>query len=128
MKKKKIVLIIILFVLTVTLTLLLIFKNDSVKDDSELLIQSNKRDESKEQFKVLNEYINIRLENDTKSEIIGKVYKDEIYTILDKKEDEYYEWYLIETSNELKGYVAVKYLEDIYIEELEMNLVEEVIE
>ena len=126
MKKKKIILIIILLLITVTLTILLVLKKDDNK--KEKIIQSNKRDETVEQFKVTNEYINIRLEDNSQSETLGKVYKDEIYTILEKKEDEYYTWYLIETNNKIKGYVAVQYEEESYIELLEVKEQEEVVE
>ena len=125
MKKKKIVLIIILTILTLFLTLLLIFKHsDNKENKKEEVVQSNERDETLNQFKVTNEYINIRKENDSKSDILGKVYKDEIYTILEKKEDEYYVWYLIETNNNVKGYVAVQYEEESYVEHLEVKEVE----
>lgn len=119
MKKKKIIMIIILFVITLGLTGLLIYRNNDKTE--EVIVQSNERDETKEQFKVTNEYINIRKENDSQSESLGKVYKDEIYTVLDKKEDEHYLWYQIETSNGIKGYVAAKYEEDFYIEDLEVK-------
>lgn len=118
MKKKKIILIIILLIITIILSCLLIFGKDNKK---EVVIQSNDRDETKEQFKVTNEYINIRQENKSDSELLGKVYKDEIYTILKKEEDEYYVWYLIETKNNIKGYVAAKYEEEDYVELLEVK-------
>ena len=121
MKKKKIILIIILLIITIILSCLLIFRKDNKK---EVVIQSNDRNETVEQFKVTNEYINIRKENKSDSELLGKVYKDEIYTIIEKEEDEYYVWYLIETKNNIKGYVAARYEED-YVELLEVKEIEE---
>lgn len=118
MKKKKIILIIILSIITICLTGLLVYRN---MDKEEVIVQSNDRDETLEQFKVTNEYINIRKENNTESDILGKVYKDEIYTVLEKQEDEYYVWYLIETNTEIKGYVAVQYEEESYVELLEVK-------
>lgn len=118
MKKKKIILIIILSIITLGLTGLLVYRN---MDKEEVIVQSNDRDETLEQFKVTNEYINIRKENNTESDILGKVYKDEIYTVLEKQEDEYYVWYLIETNTEIKGYVAVQYEEESYVELLEVK-------
>ena len=53
------------------------------------------------------------------------VYRDEIYTVLEKEEDEYYVWYLIETNTEIKGYVAVQYEEESYVELLEVKEAEE---
>lgn len=122
MKKKKIILIIILSIITVCLTGLLVYRN---MDKEEVIVQSNDRDETVEQFKVTNEYINIRKENNTESDVLGKVYRDEIYTVLEKEEDEYYVWYLIETNTEIKGYVAVKYEEESYVELLEVKEAEE---
>lgn len=121
--KKKIILIIILLIITLGLTGMLVIKNRDKKDKE--IVQTNERDESKEQIKITNEYINIRKENDSSSEALGKVYKDEIYTVLDKKEDEYYTWCQIETTNGIKGYVAVKYEEELYVEFLEIILDEE---
>ena len=118
MKKKKIILIIFMSIITVGLTGLLIYKNISNKE--EVIVQSNGRDNTVEQIKITNEYINIRKENDSQSESLGKVYKDEIYTVLEKEEDEYYSWCLIETKNGIKGYIAVKYEEDEYVEFLEV--------
>lgn len=122
MKKKKIILIIILLIITIILSCLLIFRKDNKK---EVVIQSNDRNETVEQFKVTNEYINIRKENKSDSELLGKVYKDEIYTIIEKEEDEYYVWYLIETKNNIKGYVAARYEEEDYVELLEVKEIEE---
>lgn len=121
--KKKIILIIILLIITLGLTGMLVIKNRDKNEDE--IVQTNERDESKEQIKITNEYINIRKENDSSSEALGKVYKDEIYTVLDKKEDEYYTWCQIETTNGIKGYVAVKYEEELYVEFLEIILDEE---
>ena len=122
MKKKKIILIIILSIITICLTGLLVYRN---MDKEEVIVQSNDRDETLEQFKVTNEYINIRKENNTESDVLGKVYRDEIYTVLEKEEDEYYVWYLIETNTKIKGYVAVQYEEESYVELLEVKEAEE---
>lgn len=119
MKKKKIILIIILLILTLVLSGLLIYKNN--KTEKETIVQTNERDETKEQIEITNEYINIRKETSSESEILGKVYKEEIYTILEKKSDEYYDWCLIETTNGIKGYIATKYEEDEYVKFLEIK-------
>lgn len=76
MNKKKIILIIILLVITLVLSGLLILKNmDNNKEEK--IIQSNQRDETKEQIEITNEYINIRKEASSEADILGKVYKDE---------------------------------------------------
>lgn len=120
MKKKKIILIIILLVITLVLTGILISKNNT-NEDSKKVVQTNERDETKEQVEITNDYINIRKENDSQSEAIGKVYKGEIYTVLEKLEDDYYVWCKIETTDGINGYIAVKYLEESYVNFLEIT-------
>jgi len=124
MKKKKIILIIILLVITLILSGVLIYKN--IKNDKEdKIIQSNQRDETKEQVEITNDYINIRKEASSESDVLGKVYKEEIYTVLEKQDDEYYNWVLIETNNNIKGYIAIKYEENTYANYLEEKEIEE---
>jgi len=124
MKKKKIILIIILLVITLILSGVLIYKN--IKNDKEdKIIQSNQRDETKEQVEITNDYINIRKEASSESDVLGKVYKEEIYTVLEKQDDEYYNWVLIETNNNIKGYIAIKYEENTYANYLEVKEIEE---
>lgn len=108
MDKKKIILIVILFVIALVLGGLLVNKklNSNKKEE---IVQSNARDENLEQLEVTNDTINIRMEADTKSEKVGKVSKGEIYTILETKEDNYYIWYKIKTSNDIEGFIAGKY-------------------
>jgi len=118
MKKKKIILIIILLVITLILSGILVYRNI---DKEEIIVQTNKRDETVEQVEITNDYINIRKENDSEAELLGKVYKGEIYTVLEQVEDEYYTWVLIETNNDIKGYIAVKYEEESYANYLEIK-------
>lgn len=123
MKRKKITLIIILSIIALSLLAILIYQN--MNNKKEEIIQTNKRDETIKQLEVLNEEINIRTDATTKSEVIGKVKKGEIYTILDETTDEYYTWYKIKTENEIEGYIAGKYEEDEYIKLLEIKETEE---
>lgn len=127
MKKKKIILIIILLIITLVLSGLLVYKNRDNKEN-EKIVQTNKRDEYVTQIEITNEYINIRKENNSEAELLGKVYKGEIYTVLETKEDEYYNWCLIETSDGKKGYIAVKYEEESYANFLEVKEKEETTE
>jgi len=124
MNKKKIVLIIIMSIITVSMIGVLIYRN--YDKDGEVIVQSNDRDESVEQVEVTNDFINIRSENDSQSEALGKVYKGELYTVLDKKEDEYYVWCLIKTNNDIEGYIAVKYQEESYVNFLEVKKEEDI--
>lgn len=127
MKKKKIILIIILLIITLVLSGLLVYKNSNNKEN-EKIVQTNKRDEYVTQIEITNKYINIRKENNSEAELLGKVYKGEIYTVLETKEDEYYNWCLIETSDGKKGYIAVKYEEESYANFLEVKEKEETTE
>ena len=108
MDKKKIILIVILFVIALVLGGLLVNKKLN-SNNKEEIVQSNARDENLEQLEVTNDTINIRMEADTKSEKVGKVSKGEIYTILETKEDNYYIWYKIKTSNDIEVFIAGKY-------------------
>lgn len=108
MDKKKIILIVILFVIALVLGGLLVNKKLN-SNNKEEIVQSNARNENLEQLEVTNDTINIRMEADTKSEKVGKVSKGEIYTILETKEDNYYIWYKIKTSNDIEGFIAGKY-------------------
>lgn len=108
MDKKKIILIVILFVIALVLGGLLVNKKLN-SNNKEEIVQSNARDENLEQLEVTNDTINIRMEADTKSEKVGKVSKGEIYTVLETKEDNYYTWYKIKTSNDIEGFIAGKY-------------------
>ena len=108
MKKKKIILIIILFIIACVLGGLLINKKLS-NNMVDTVMQSNERNETLDQLEIINDEINIRQDADTKSEKLGKVVKGEIYTIIETKEDNYYTWYKIKTSNDIEGFIAGKY-------------------
>lgn len=108
MKKKKIILIIILFIIACVLGGLLINKKLS-NNMVDTVIQSNERNETLDQLEIINDEINIRQDADTKSEKLGKVVKEEIYTIIETKEDNYYTWYKIKTNNDIEGFIAGKY-------------------
>lgn len=128
MQKKKIILIVILFVIALVLGGLLVNKKLN-SNNKEEIVQSNARDENLEQLEVTNDTINIRMDADTKSEKVGKVSKGEIYTILETKEDNYYTWYKIKTSNDIEGFIAGKYKpeegqEEEYIKLLEIKNLE----
>lgn len=72
------------------------------------LSQSNVIDESKKQFEVLVDSINIRLLPSETSEDLGSVYFEEVYDILEEVDSELYTWYRIKTGRGLEGYVANK--------------------
>lgn len=70
--------------------------------------QSNMLDETKEQFRVMVNQINIRESASITSSDIGDVYYGELYTILDTIDDGTYTWYRITTEQGINGYVASK--------------------
>ena len=76
--------------------------------------QTNERDETVNQLEIITDYINIRSNSNVNSEVVGKVYKGEIYTILEEVGTEF-DWYLIETNTGIKGYIAGKSGENVYV-------------
>ena len=68
--------------------------------------QTNIRDNSKNQIEIISEYINIRSSKSVKSEILGKVYRGEIYTILGEDAASEYKWIEIETANGIRGFIS----------------------
>ncbi len=69
--------------------------------------QANKKDPTKEQLIIINNYINIREKPSVVAYINGQVYKKEIYTILDSKTDKSnITWYKIKTEKGIEGYIS----------------------
>ena len=88
------------------------------------LNQSNDRDTSKDQIKVIVDHINIRCNNDVYSYEKGIVRKDDIYSVIDKKSNESNYgscevWYHIETRFEVNGWICGKFDNKDYVEVLE---------
>ena len=91
-------------------------------NSSSLPTQSNDRDISKAQIKVIVDHINIRENNDVYSYEKGIVRKDEIYDVLDSREGstELCEiWYNIETGFNVNGWICGKFENEDYVEVLE---------
>lgn len=68
--------------------------------------QSNGRNEDVLQVEITTDYINIRSGESVDSEILGKVYKGEIYTIISENKESDHKWLEIETSNGIRGYIS----------------------
>lgn len=81
----------------------------------------NERDSSIAQIEIITEYINIRSNKNVNSTIIGQVHYGEIYTIISEDEKSSYNWYEIETSNGIRGYIAGKSKDIDYVKKLETN-------
>lgn len=93
-----------------------------VINTSPLPTQSNDRNTSKDQIKVIVDHINIREDNDVYSYGKGTVKKDEIYDVLDSKKGSNglcEIWYNIETKFEVKGWICGKFDNKDYVEVLE---------
>ncbi len=110
--KKKLILILIsiILIIGIILTIFILFKEDEV--------QTNLRDETKNQVEIITEYINIRENPNISSDIIGKVYQGEIYDVLSENTTSEYKWIEIETSNGIRGYISG--IED-YVKKLYLN-------
>lgn len=75
--------------------------------------QTNERDSSVLQVRVITDYINLRRQTNLySSSIIGKVYKDEIYTVLGITETHDRIWYKIRTTFGVEGYIADRYVNE----------------
>lgn len=84
--------------------------------------QSNDRDTSIDQIKVIVDHINIRGNDDVYSYEKGIVRKDEIYDVLDNRKDSNglcEIWYNIETRFEVNGWICGKFDNKDYVEVLE---------
>ncbi len=68
--------------------------------------QSNERNTAVNQIRITTEYINLRMSPSSKTEIIGKVFEDEVYTALEIVKTEEYIWYKIRTTFGDEGYLA----------------------
>lgn len=84
-------------------------------------ISSNDRDYSIPQIEIVTDYINIRSSKDSNADILGQVHYGEIYTIISEDEESSYNWYEIETTNGIRGFIAGKYGETYYVRELEIT-------
>lgn len=105
---------IVAIVLTIVLTLL---TNGTID------IRSNARNYDIPQIQITTDYINIRDEKSVNSNILGEVYYGEIYDIISEDEESSYNWYEIETSNGIRGFIAGKSEDIEYVKELEVNSV-----
>lgn len=84
--------------------------------------QSNDRNTSIDQIKVIVDHINIRSNDDVYSYEKGTVRKDEIYDVLDSRKGSNglcEIWYNIETSFEVNGWICGKFDNKDYVEVLE---------
>ena len=85
----------------------------------EMSLQANERDTSVKQLVVVNDFVNVRDDSKQNGDIVGVVYKDEIYTILDEEKNGSRTWYKIRTNNDVEGYIIDGDTSEKYVEILE---------
>lgn len=100
----KMMIVVIVVALTIGIMGIIFINND--KFEEEEIVQSNDRNTSVVQIMVNTEYINIRESKSVDSEIIGKVYRGEIYTVLSEDANSSYRWIEIKTNNNIHGYIS----------------------
>lgn len=113
--KKKLVLGVIC---VAVLCIIIILGLKGCEKNKEEVLQTNKRDNTVMQIEIVNDYINIREEKSVSSDILGKVYKGEIYTVISEDDKSTYHWFEVETSTGIKGFISGQ---DSYVKLLEFN-------
>lgn len=83
--------------------------------------QSNRRNPTVFQVKVITDDLKIRHLAGSNGMIIGVVRKDEIYTVIEEKRLTSQIWYKIKTGHGVIGYIADRFGNDFYLERLEVN-------
>lgn len=110
-----------IFIFIEIVSLILIVSLNKKDIYTETIIQAN----SDFQIEVINEYINIRKSANTESEILGEVYKDDVYNVLDIIGGTNYIWYKIDYKGEI-GYIASSreepYVKELYSDDLVVNI------
>ena len=113
-KKKKLIISFVGLVIVIVgiVSFYFVFCND---EEEVRVFQSNDRDDTKEQIEVITDYINIRKNKSIDSEIIGKVYEGEIYTVISQDDSNPYYFIEIETKDGKHGFISGQ---DGYVEKL----------
>ena len=93
-------------ILNVVLTAIILVIGVLFWPGKEKFNQSNPRDVNKTQIRIKVKALNIRKEATVDSKDIGTVYQGEIFTVLDRIDNEDYYWYQIKTKQGIKGYLA----------------------
>lgn len=104
---KKLIIVATIFVLLAFASVSVYFYLSSKNVKNEVA-QTNEKNENVSQVEIITDYINIRASNTIQSDVIGKVYKGEIYTILYEDKDTSYHWLKIKTSNNILGFISGK--------------------
>ena len=89
-------------------------------NNNNISIQSNERNKDKIQIEVIADSVKIRESKDPNSQVIGNVYKNEIYSVISEDKESQYKWLEIETSNGIKGYIVGI---EAYVKRLETTII-----
>lgn len=96
--------------------------NNNNSTSSQKDTQSNERDIDKIQIEIVADVVKIRESKDPNSQVIGNVYKNEIYSVLSEDKESQYKWLEIETANGIKGYIVGI---EAYVKKLKTTIIEE---
>ena len=91
-----------------------------MKSNNNVSIQSNERNKDKIQIEIVADSVKIRESKDPNSQVIGNVYKNEIYSVISEDKESQYKWLEIETSNGIKGYIVGI---EAYVKKLETTVI-----
>ena len=91
-----------------------------IKSNNNISIQSNERNKDKIQIEVVADSVKIRESKEPNSQVIGNVYKNEIYSVISEDKESQYKWLEIETSNGIKGYIVGI---EAYVKRLETTII-----
>ena len=93
---------------------------NAMKSNNKVSIQSNERNKDKIQIEVVADSVKIRESKEPNSQVIGNVYKNEIYSVISEDKESQYKWLEIETSNGIKGYIVGI---EAYVKKLETTII-----
>lgn len=91
-----------------------------IKSNNNVSIQSNERNKDKIQIEIVANSVKIRQSKEPNSQVIGNVYKNEIYSVISEDKESQYKWLEIETSNGIKGYIVGI---EAYVKRLETTII-----
>ena len=91
-----------------------------IKSKNNVSMQSNERNKDKIQIEVVADGVKIRESKEPNSQVIGNVYKNEIYSVISEDKESQYKWLEIETANGIKGYIVGI---EAYVKKLETTII-----
>lgn len=91
-----------------------------IKSKNNVSMQSNERNKDKIQIEVVADSVKIRESKEPNSQVIGNVYKNEIYSVISEDKESQYKWLEIETANGIKGYIVGI---EAYVKKLETTII-----